>query len=547
MSPRRRVILSQLPLTLATGLAAVIVAVWHPDMAAGPLFQIGLLFHGAMLALACAVPWQRLPAAAALAMPLLDFIPVGMVGVAGLGTVIQLGVLAVIPVVWLAWSGVLTRFCLAMTFLGPLAVVWLPVVAAGSREPAEYADVLMLPAMMLATGWVVHMLSTSARDQHESVAAARDDLQSALEALRREQRLRDAVLETVDVGVQAIDSEGRTVLANRQQLLNEARAGSVPGNQGREWPEVYGPEGEPLPPEAQPAVRALRGETFSDQVVRLGTGASQRVFSTSARPIPGPSPEGAVLAFTDVTGLVQALAVKDDFLSSVSHELRTPLTSVLGYVDMLLAAGDLPDHTREGLDIVRRNAERLQRLVADLLAAASGTGNLRPEPTDLGQLVREAVEAAAEEADAAGVWLKHRTEGPLPAVLDPVRISQVLDNLLSNALKYTPPGGRVTVRAYRADSGHVIEVADTGIGMGAGEAAGLFEKFYRTETARKSGIPGIGLGLSIAKAIATAHGGTIACTSSPGQGSTFAVHLPDRHPVPGHRTPPERERGTHAR
>jgi hypothetical protein len=127
LSPRARVALSQLPLTSATVLVAIMVLAWHPALAADPLFRFGILAHAVMFALACLVPWERLPPAAVLAVPLLDFIPIGMVRLAGIETIIQLGVLTVIPVVWLAWSGLFPRFCLAMSFLGPLLMVWIPI------------------------------------------------------------------------------------------------------------------------------------------------------------------------------------------------------------------------------------------------------------------------------------------------------------------------------------------------------------------------------------------------------------------------------------
>ncbi|WP_422935558.1 sensor histidine kinase [Sinomonas sp. P47F7] len=531
--------LGQLPLTAAMALVAAVAAVWHPGLAGDPLFRTGMLAQAVLLALAAAVPWHRLPASAALAVPVLHFVPIGMVRLAGLHSPMQLGVLAVIPVVWLAWSGLHPRFCLATTFLAPLLMVWAPLAAAGSGDAGAYADVLVLPAMMLAAGTVVHMLATSTAEQRRSLERARDHLREALEAKARETRLLDTVLETIPVGVQAIDAHGATAVANRQQLLNKALAGRVPGV-GNEWPRMFAPDGSRLVLPKQPVMRALRGEAFSDYIVRLGDGPSQRVFSTSARPIPTPEggTDGSVLAFTDVTALIEALAAKDAFLSNVSHELRTPLTSVLGYVDLLLKAPGLPAHARDGLEVVRRNAQRLQRLVTDLLTAAAGAVDARPEPADMAEIVRLAVATAADAAEAASVSLTDLTEHrPLPAMLDPVRIAQLLDNLLSNAIKYTRPGGRVTVRAFRARGGIACEVADTGIGMTGEDTERIFTRFYRAETARQDHIPGIGLGLAIAKSIVDAHAGRIACTSRPGAGTTFTVLLPDLPADPARQDP----------
>ncbi|AMM31601.1 Histidine kinase [Sinomonas atrocyanea] len=535
LSRRQQVVLSQVPLAAAIALVAVVVAVWRPDVAAEPLFVWGLLGQAILLALAWAVPWGSLPPGAALAVPLLDFVPIGLVRVAGLGTEMQLGALAVVPVVWLAWSGLRPGFCMAAAFLGPLLMVWLPLAVAGSADAGAYAQVLVLPAMMLAAGAVVHLLAAATRDQRRSLEDARAQLQEALEAKAREKRLLDTVLETIPVGVQALDASGATAVANRQQYLNKALAGRVPGV-GQDWPRVFDMSGAPLPPDRQPVVRAVRGEAFSDFLVRLGEGPTQRVFSTSARPVQGPDgrPDGAVLAFSDVTSLMEALAAKDVFLANVSHELRNPLTSMTGYLDLLGEIPGMPSRAGHALEVVRRNTRRLERLVGDLLAAASGAIDVRPEPADVAELVRLAVEAAAPAARSAGVGLKDGTVcAQLPAVVDPVRIAQLLDNLLSNAIKYTRPGGRVVVRASRAAGGIVCEVCDTGIGMSAEEAAAVFTRFYRAPGARAARVPGLGLGLPIARSIVEGHGGRIECSSRPGAGTTFTVFLPDPAAEPG--------------
>lgn len=531
-------VLGQAPLAASIALVVPVAALSHPGMAADPLFRLGVLLQACLLALAAALPWERLPPGLALAVPLLDFVPIGLVRVAGLGTSMQLGVLTAIPVVWLAWSGLHPRFCLSMTFLGPLLTVWIPLAAAGNRALGAYADVLVLPAMMLAAGAVVHMLAVSSADQQRSLRQARDRLQRTLEASAREKRLLDAVLETVPVGVQAVDAAGRTSMANRQQYLNKALAGRVPGAT-QDWPGIFDAAGHPLAPDQQPVMRAVRGESFSDYVIRLGEGPAQRIFSTSARPIGAPgAADGAVLAFTDVTALIQAIASKDDFLANVSHELRTPLTSVLGYIDLLRSAPGLPQNVRDGLTVVRRNAERLQRLVTDLLTAASGGVDARPAPCDLAKIVRLALASAAPAAEAAGIALHDATvDRPLPAVVDAERVAQLLDNLISNAIKYTLLGGSVTVRAARTRGGAEITVSDTGIGMSEEEAASVFERFYRAEAARAARVPGIGLGLAIAKAIVEAHHGSIECVSRLAAGTTFTVFLPDPAPNSSERVP----------
>ena len=223
--------------------------------------------------------------------------------------------------------------------------------------------------------------------------------------------------------------------------------------------------------------------------------------------------------------------LKDEFFALVSHELRTPLTSIIGYLELILEgeAGEISDDQRRFLGVIERNARRLLRLVGDLLFAAqveAGTLSLAHEPVDLEAVVCEAVEAGRPRAEQAKVALTADTEPVGELQGDPERLGQVLDNLISNALKFTPAGGSVSVGLHRRNGNAVVEVSDTGIGIPAAEQARLFERFYRTSSATERSIPGIGLGLSISRAIALGHGGAISVQSEEGRGTTFTVELP---------------------
>jgi signal transduction histidine kinase len=179
--------------------------------------------------------------------------------------------------------------------------------------------------------------------------------------------------------------------------------------------------------------------------------------------------------------------------------------------------------------VIDRNSERLLALVEDLLLKAqvnAGKVSLSVKDVDLVGIIEQSVKAGAPVAAARGVALTCSTQ-PLPHVAaDPVRIGQVIDNLISNALKFTPSGGRVEVRASVHDDRARVEIADTGAGMSDDEQSRLFERFYRTSHAHDAAVPGVGLGLSIAKAIVEAHGGKISCASVAGAGTTFAIELP---------------------
>jgi signal transduction histidine kinase len=191
--------------------------------------------------------------------------------------------------------------------------------------------------------------------------------------------------------------------------------------------------------------------------------------------------------------------------------------------------GEFTEEQEHFLRVVDRNAERLLGLVGDLLFLGdlnAGKLELEPQRLDLARLVGECVEAAQPAAEVRGVELA-LDESPVPFVeADGARLGQVVDNLVSNALKFTPEGGRVAVRLGSADGAVAIEVEDSGIGVPAAEQALLFDRFYRASSATRRAIPGSGLGLSVAQAIVEAHGGTIRVTSEEGMGSTFRVVLP---------------------
>jgi PAS domain S-box-containing protein len=251
---------------------------------------------------------------------------------------------------------------------------------------------------------------------------------------------------------------------------------------------------------------------------------------------------------TDMTEVRAAERLKDQFVSLISHELRTPLSSILGYLELVLddEVQPLSDEQRSFLTTVERNAHRLQRLVGDLLFTAqveAGRFTLHPEDVDLAAVVRAAEETARVGAAANGVTVAVDVpDGGLTVSGDPVRLGQACDNLVSNAVKFTPSGGQVTLRlrsGWQLPDGAVVDtehpgaervaqlaVSDTGIGIPAGEQSKLFTRFFRASTAQRNAVPGVGLGLTITKAITTAHGGRLDLHSTEGVGTTFTLTLP---------------------
>ncbi|WP_432823698.1 ATP-binding protein [Trichloromonas sp.] len=255
------------------------------------------------------------------------------------------------------------------------------------------------------------------------------------------------------------------------------------------------------------------------------------LFSTVVRDTEG-GRLGRLFVFRDVTRERELDRMKSEFVSLVSHELRTPLTSISGYVEMLLDgdAGELQDEQADFLGIVQRNTDRLTALINDLLDVSrieAGRIEMKPTPLDLAQIIRNAAESLRPAIEAKGQSLSLDLPANLPVVEgDPNRVVQVMVNLLSNACKYTPAGGRIGVSALREPGKLSIEVSDTGIGLSRKEQARLFTKFYRADNATTREVGGTGLGLWITRSLVELHGGTISVRSAPGAGSTFSVRLP---------------------
>jgi signal transduction histidine kinase len=228
----------------------------------------------------------------------------------------------------------------------------------------------------------------------------------------------------------------------------------------------------------------------------------------------------------------EANRLKTEFVTVVTHELRNPLTSIAGYLDLLLEEeGHEGAEAREAyLQIVKRNADRLLELINDLLDLArleAGKLELQRVPLDLEGLIQEVSGALRPQIEGKGQHLHLDLAAPLPVVTgDPERLTQILLNLVSNAYKYTPQGGSITVATRAERAGVCIAVQDTGIGLSSEEQQQLFTKFFRAQHPLVREVGGTGLGLAMARALVELHGGILTVVSAPGQGSTFNVTLP---------------------
>lgn len=342
-----------------------------------------------------------------------------------------------------------------------------------------------------------------------------EQLGARLEALQRDDVLMTALVDSLGEGIIAIDAGGTIVRMN---------------SAGRELLAIG--DRPPFPADRLPRDPALRsalndaigGEATDGVELRL----AGRTLLLTARPLAGRG--GAVLALLDLTSIRRLETVRRDFVANVSHELKTPLTVIGGFAETL-ADHDPPEpQRRQFVEAIRSNAQRMERLVDDLLDLSrieSGVWQPRIASVDLRAATTEAAVAITEAARAKGVEVRTEVSDDAATLhADPLAVRQVLGNLAENALRYTQ-SGVITLFARRDGSRVSIGVADTGRGIDPVHLPRVFERFYRADPARSRDAGGTGLGLAIVRHLVESHGGRVAAGSTPGEGTTVTASFPD--------------------
>jgi two-component system phosphate regulon sensor histidine kinase PhoR len=394
-------------------------------------------------------------------------------------------------------------------------------------------------ARRLAAGEPAPYLAPERRDDLGAVEAQLGEMARRVAAtiaeLRVGQERLEAILRGMVEGVLVTDVRGNVVLMNARahQVLGVAAEDAPPGRLlGRPLVDLT------RDPALGDLLRELEaGAPIASRDVTLGGGQGPTLQVNGARLL---AADGQVFGFVvvlhDVTELRRLEVIRRDFVANVSHELRTPLTAIKGYAETLLGpAGDDRETARRFLAVIDRHSERLGRLIDDLLTLSDlelGRTPLRMGAVAMGPVVDDVLQIFAEPVARAGVRVEAQVAPDLPPVqADGDRLRQVLINLVDNAIKYTPKGGHVLVRALLATSPEhqgMIEIAieDSGIGIPAQDLPRLTERFFRVDKARSRELGGTGLGLAIVKHIVQAHAGTLTISSSLGQGTTVRVFFP---------------------
>lgn len=322
------------------------------------------------------------------------------------------------------------------------------------------------------------------------------------------------------VGVVLVDSDGEVRIANKavQQLFSlssqEAQAESLPHLlRHYRFVELW---------------RRSR-ELGLPQALTAEVPQSKRHLSATVYPLSGDMQGQALMLFEDVSELLRLETIRRDFVSNVSHELRTPLTSLKALTESLRAGAlEEPEMARRFLGHIETEVDALSELVSELLELArieSKQVPLQLQPTDSAAVVQRSLERLRLQAERAGVQLEADLDAGVAQVMaDASRLEQVLVNLIQNAIKFTPKGGRISLALGRGDGVMEFSVADSGVGISAEDQPRIFERFYKTDPARNK--TGTGLGLAIAKHVVEAHGGRIGVESQEGKGSRFYFTIP---------------------
>ena len=343
-------------------------------------------------------------------------------------------------------------------------------------------------------------------------------------ALSQEDAQLRAILASMIEGVVAVDEQNRVAFINGAAC--ELLEISMPVQPGRSLWELA-----PIRAIEELVSRAHRSGAHELREIELFRGGKERVFQAHASPFQGGGRSGFVLVLHDITELRRLERVRRDFVANVSHELKTPLTSIQGFVETLLS-GALRDeeHNERFLQRIDANVKRLTSLVTDLLSLArieSGQLDVHSAEVDWGEVLEGVLRLREPALAAKGLTLA--VERPARALRvrgDREAMTQVLDNLLDNAIQYTAAPGRITVRLAAAEGRGWLEVRDTGIGIPSADLDRIFERFYRVDKARSRAAGGTGLGLSIVKNLVLRMEGEVRVESVEGRGSTFRVALP---------------------
>ena len=533
----RSIWLTQLVLAASVLITAILVMVLQPAMFGRWNFLVGTLLVVILTLATLSLPWSRLPAWAVLAVPFADAIAIGLMSS---GTELRLGYLWAFPVMWVAMHFRATALAAMLALIGLILLVDSAITSSNLAALRVFVVLLSLTFI----GITAHIALRRTRALRRLLRRQASRLTATYMRRADQERRTSEILNGVDTGIARISEDGSVLAVNdaysRLYGLDPLDA-TLPARSV----EYTGRRGMPVPFSERPFARAARGETFTDASVWLFTAEGEwRALSVTAKRLAAGGDEGSsiLLLVHDVTALTYAQRERERFTAMASHELKHPLTVMIGNAELALELDDLTPRTRERFESIVAASDRMLTMTESLVTTSRRgfSGRDEVDDIDLRQILLESVASFRATAAAADIEIDVLADEALPITADGFRLRQVVDNIVSNAIKYTARDGRVRIVGALDHDTVVLSVADTGIGIGADDLPQILTPYFRTDQAKKK-TGGTGLGLGISNDIVLAHGGTLSIDSEAGVGTTVTVRLPVAAAATGADVPRESE------
>lgn len=524
-SRTRSIWLLQLVLGASVVITVLLVQALEPSLFSLWPFSSGVGVIIALTAIAIVVPWQKIPRSVVAAVPFGDILGIGLLS---FGTDLRFGFFWVFPIIWIATHFTLVYLISALSTVGMIIVVDATVNASG---PATALRLIVVLLSLTFIGITSFLSARQTRAFKQLLRRQASRLQGTLQRVSGQERRVSQMLNGLDTGIARLSADGEVLALNDTYVALYGVERDEPQRPGAAV-EYATLRGEPLPEAERPFARASRGEQFDDERVWLFDphGEWHALSASTRRLVSSDEPESTLLIVHDITALIESERARERLAATVSHELRNPLTAIIGHADLALDDPDLSPKVREQLEVIAGAGERMQKLISEILATSRGVfrESSSPAAADASRIIASSLASFRPAAAARRVSVIDELPDTAEVVGDAFRLRQAFDNILSNAIKYTPAGGTIRISGELSPDDVVLHFADTGIGIHPDDLERVFDPYFRAQSVRESPTPGTGLGMGIIRSIVEEQGGSLFLESELGAGTTVTVILPSR-------------------